>query len=140
MKYYPIYSDTNVAANCRRLRREAGLTLNDLAALTGFSVAKISRIEHAQTQPRRGTLETFARVFGVTEESLFLPPADDDVVQVSAINNDVGNDDRKIKRLLYFTRSLNNAGWRTLLTVAEALSDCDRTSLIPGLPDEEGAL
>lgn len=45
-------------------RKALRLRLIDVAAATGFSLAKISRIENGQERPRVEDLETFARAFG----------------------------------------------------------------------------
>lgn len=66
-------ADTNIAANCRRLRISRGLSQNDAADQAGLSRAGYVKIETGGSVPRADTLEQLARVFGVSMEELFRP-------------------------------------------------------------------
>ncbi len=50
------------------LRREAGLSQADLAALAGLRQATISAIENRRSRPHRGTISALARALKTTEE------------------------------------------------------------------------
>jgi transcriptional regulator with XRE-family HTH domain len=58
------------AANLRRLRREAGLSQEDLSGRTGLHPTEISRLERATREPRLGTMVRLARGLGVGLERL----------------------------------------------------------------------
>ena len=49
-------AEQRFAANLRRLRREAGLSQEGLAARTGLHPTEISRLERAVREPRLGTI------------------------------------------------------------------------------------
>lgn len=49
----------------RALRQQLGMTLQDLARVTGLSVAMISKIENGQTSPSLSTLRTLSKAFSV---------------------------------------------------------------------------
>lgn len=57
--------DRLVARRLHTLRRERGVTLNALAAQTGFSAAHLSRLEKGERQPSIAALLHLARVYGV---------------------------------------------------------------------------
>lgn len=49
----------------REIRTRVGMTLKDLAAASGVSIAVISKLERNQTQAEVGTLYKLGRVFGM---------------------------------------------------------------------------
>ncbi len=57
----------NGFAHWRRFRR---MTATELASLTGFSISKVSRIEHGQQKVSVATLQLLARVFGTSASRL----------------------------------------------------------------------
>ncbi|WP_246271790.1 helix-turn-helix domain-containing protein [Amycolatopsis acididurans] len=60
-----------IAGQVRRLRRAQGLTLTELAARTGISVAMLSKIENASISCSLTTLDRLADTFDVPVTSLF---------------------------------------------------------------------
>jgi transcriptional regulator with XRE-family HTH domain len=58
------------AANLRRLRKEAGMSQEDLADRTGLHPTEISRLERAAREPRLGTIVRLARGLDVAVEQL----------------------------------------------------------------------
>jgi transcriptional regulator with XRE-family HTH domain len=63
--------NSDLATRIARLRREAGLTLDGLAALSGVSRAMISKVERGEASPTATILAKFANAFGVSLSSLF---------------------------------------------------------------------
>jgi transcriptional regulator with XRE-family HTH domain len=66
---------SDLAVRIARLRREAGLTLDGLAALSGVSRAMISKVERGEASPTATVLAKLANAFGVSLSSLFGEPA-----------------------------------------------------------------
>jgi transcriptional regulator with XRE-family HTH domain len=58
--------DRLVADRLRQVRLDRGLTLTQLAQLTGISIAHLSRIEKGERQPSIGSLLQLARAYGVS--------------------------------------------------------------------------
>lgn len=54
----------------RDIRKRSDLTLNDLSAKSGVSIAVISKLERNQTQAEVGTLHKIGRVFGMRATDL----------------------------------------------------------------------
>ena len=63
---------TPFGSELRRLRRERGLTLGELATRSGRSPASISSYEHGRNRPRAAGLAALARALGVSEQRLQL--------------------------------------------------------------------
>ncbi|WP_168697921.1 helix-turn-helix domain-containing protein [Gordonia paraffinivorans] len=63
--------ETAIAHNVRRLRRQQGLSVGDMASRVGISKAMLSKIENAQTSCSLSTLARLARAFDVSVTSLF---------------------------------------------------------------------
>lgn len=59
----------------RRLRKEAGWTLQDLSRHSGVSLSTLSKIENAQVAPTFDTLVKAARGLGIGFEALLAEPA-----------------------------------------------------------------
>lgn len=62
-----------VGTRLRRLRRERGWRLEDLAERTGFSRPYLSRLESGERQPSLTALFSVARAYGVSFSNLFEP-------------------------------------------------------------------
>ena len=60
-----------IAANVRRLRHDRGLTLGELAARSGVSIAMISKVENASISCSLTTLDRLAEALDVPVTSLF---------------------------------------------------------------------
>lgn len=54
-----------IGLELRRLRKKFDMTLQDLAQLTGLSIAMVSKIENGQAAPSLSTLKAFSRAFDV---------------------------------------------------------------------------
>ncbi|MFT4042590.1 MAG: XRE family transcriptional regulator [Gordonia sp. (in: high G+C Gram-positive bacteria)] len=63
--------ESAIAHNVRRLRRQEGLSVGDMAARVGISKAMLSKIENAQTSCSLSTLAALATAFDVSVTSLF---------------------------------------------------------------------
>lgn len=63
--------ESAIAHNVRQLRRNAGLSVGDMAAKVGISKAMLSKIENAQTSCSLSTLALLARGLDVPVTSLF---------------------------------------------------------------------
>ena len=78
----------------RHLRKEKGLTLEDLAERAEISVSYLSHIERGTRQSPLTTLETLARILGVNLYELFSPGS------AVLIREKPSTYDAKIRRLL----------------------------------------
>lgn len=67
--------DQSVAHRLRRLRSERGLTLDQLAELSGVSRAMISRIERGEASPTAALLARLCSALGLSLSSFFEPEA-----------------------------------------------------------------
>lgn len=56
----------------RQLRRERGLTQEQLAELTGFHHNYIGMVERGERNPALANIETFARAFDLSLSELFI--------------------------------------------------------------------
>ena len=63
-----------IAANVKRLREEAGLSMRDLAARAHDYPSAVPRIEDAENMPGVGLLTRFAEALGVTVNDLLEEP------------------------------------------------------------------
>ena len=68
--------DAFLAARVRDLRRSRGLTLEQLAELSGVSRSMISLIERQETSPTAAVLNKLADAFGLSLPALFAGSAD----------------------------------------------------------------
>lgn len=60
----PTVRGRKLAAELRRLREEAGLTIDEAAGLLRFSRSKVSRIEGTKTKPSRADVITMLELYG----------------------------------------------------------------------------
>jgi transcriptional regulator with XRE-family HTH domain len=60
----------------REWRKSVGLTLGEVAALTGLSIAALSRVERGERNMAPLTRVRFARLLGVPLAELFPPPTE----------------------------------------------------------------
>ena len=71
----------DLGKNINRLRKAAGLTLNELAQKTDLSIAYLSNIEHNLTSPTIVNLEKIATVFSIPLVKLFEYNTDNYVIK-----------------------------------------------------------
>jgi len=67
----PLKAAELLARNLRRLREERGLTIGDLARLTGISAARLMSIEAASTQAHLDEVSLLAIGLGVRIAAFF---------------------------------------------------------------------
>lgn len=60
-----------IAANIRRLRRQAGLTQEQLAAKAGISTQHLSKVERNASSPTIKTVTALAESLGIEPSELF---------------------------------------------------------------------
>lgn len=65
MTYRPTVRGRRLMRELRRLREEKGLTLQDVADRTGWSRARVSRIETGHTRPQHGDVADLLDLYGV---------------------------------------------------------------------------
>jgi len=84
----------NVGEALRRLRKEKGFTLEELAERTEISVSFLSHIERGTRQAPLSTLETLAQALGANLYELLVPSS------ASATREKPSTYDAKIRNLL----------------------------------------
>lgn len=65
MTYRPTVRGRRLMRELRRLREDKGLTLQDVADRTGWSRARVSRIETGHTRPQHGDVADLLDIYGV---------------------------------------------------------------------------
>ncbi|MEY2957053.1 MAG: helix-turn-helix domain-containing protein [Gemmobacter sp.] len=60
-----------IGREVRNLRRQHGMTVADLAAVTGLSIGMLSKIENGNTSPSLTTLQVLAHAFSVPVTAFF---------------------------------------------------------------------
>lgn len=63
--------ETAIGREVRALRRQQGLTVADLASITGLSIGMLSKIENGNTSPSLATLQALSHAFSVPITTLF---------------------------------------------------------------------
>jgi transcriptional regulator with XRE-family HTH domain len=66
-----------IGATIRNLRRKQGLSLRDLARLTGFSIGFLSLVERGQSSISLTSLHTVGKALGVDMSAFFPAPRDE---------------------------------------------------------------
>ena len=69
-------------AQVRRLRRERGWTLEDLASVSGVSRSMLSQVERGQANPTLGVAVRIARAFSVSLDDLTAAPPPREAIEV----------------------------------------------------------
>jgi transcriptional regulator with XRE-family HTH domain len=67
----PTVRRRRLGESLRRFRNSAGLNLDDAAATIGWTAPKLSRIENANANIRRGEVTTLLKAYGVTDLDVF---------------------------------------------------------------------
>lgn len=73
-----------LAAELRHQRRRQGLSLEQLASLSGVSRSMISKVERGEAVPSTVVLSRLAEALGVTFAKLMLPAAEREIVVIPA--------------------------------------------------------
>lgn len=103
--------------NIRRLRKERGMTQDELARLTGYTDrSSIAKIESGTVDLPQSKIKQFADIFGVTQGSLMGWEEEDN--EKTAINNDSGMSETK-KKLLALAESCTDEEASRLLQMME---------------------
>lgn len=102
--------------NIKRLRKERGLTQDELARLTGYTDrSSIAKIERGTVDLPQSKIKQFADIFGVTQGSLMGWEEDN---EKTAINNDSGMSETK-QKLLSLAESCSEEEASKLLQMME---------------------
>lgn len=72
--------------NCRRIRKEKGLSLRELSQLSGLSTVYLSNYENGKANITIASLYAIAKALGTTVNILLTPEEEDDVVYVTRNN------------------------------------------------------
>jgi transcriptional regulator with XRE-family HTH domain len=75
--------DLHIARRVNELRKEGGLTLNDLAVRSGVSRSMVSLVERGESSPTANVLDKLAAALGVTMATLFSEGKSSDASPVS---------------------------------------------------------
>jgi transcriptional regulator with XRE-family HTH domain len=73
-----------LAAELRRHRKDRGLSLEALSALSGVSRSMISKVERAEAVPSTTLLSRLAEALGVTFSRLMAPPTEREILVIPA--------------------------------------------------------
>jgi transcriptional regulator with XRE-family HTH domain len=73
-----------LAGEVRRHRKERGLSLEGLSALSGVSRSMISKVERAEAVPSTTVLSRLAEALGVTFSRLMAPPTEREILLIPA--------------------------------------------------------
>lgn len=73
-----------LACEVRRHRKERGLSLEGLSALSGVSRSMISKVERAEAVPSTTVLSRLAEALGVTFSRLMAPPTEREMLVIPA--------------------------------------------------------
>ena len=82
-----------LAEEIRRRRRERGLSLETLAALSGVSRSMISKVERGEAVPSTAVLSRLAEALGVTFSRLMAPATEVEVLLIPASRQPVLRDE-----------------------------------------------
>ena len=102
-----------IGENIRRLREDAGLSMNQLAQMIGKSRSSISQYEQGKVIPRMGAIEDMARVLGVDKMEIL-----DDRIEYYAMTMKPTEADE----LLRLYRSMTDEGRQQLMIYARGLA------------------
>lgn len=86
-------AQTHIAEEIKRLRRDQGRSLQELAAKSGVSRSMISKIERAETTASTAILSRLAEALGVTFSRLVSPITEREVIIIPASRQPVLKDD-----------------------------------------------
>jgi len=86
-------AQNHIAEEIKRLRRDQGKSLQDLAAKSGVSRSMISKIERAETTASTAILSRLAEALGVTFSRLVSPITEREVIVIPASRQPVLKDD-----------------------------------------------
>lgn len=137
--------DQHVGASIRALRREAGMTMQELATASGLSQPFLSQVERALARPSMRSLDQIAAALGTTVVHLLGDPRHDNTeLEVARAGTHVlyreGDDGERVAvRVLsdapYLSQALEVTGWtapaaeplvrRTELTVYVVYGEID---------------
>lgn len=103
----------SIGENIRRLRENAGLSMNQLAQMIGKTRSSISQYEQGKVIPRMGAVEDMARVLGVSKMDIL-----NDHIEYYAISTEPTEADE----LLRLYRSMTDEGRQQLMIFARGLA------------------
>jgi transcriptional regulator with XRE-family HTH domain len=81
-----------LAAELRRHRKDRGLSLESLAALSGVSRSMISKVERAEAAPSTTVLSRLAEALGVTFSRLMAAPTEREILVIPAASQPILRD------------------------------------------------
>ena len=102
---------SDIAENIKRLRKQAGMSQEELAAKIGKTSAAVSQYENGRTVPRMGVIEDMAQIFGVSKSALVESKRDYGVIAESEREQEIADVFRsmtleKQEQLLRIAKSL----------------------------------
>lgn len=83
-----------LAEELRRQRKRRGLSLEQLAALSGVSRSMISKVERAEAVPSTSILSRLAEALGTTFSRLMAAPVDREIIVIPAARQPVLRDEQ----------------------------------------------
>jgi transcriptional regulator with XRE-family HTH domain len=134
----PPRGSDQISAILRRLRREAGMTLQELADRCGLASSTLSKIENGQMSPTYDTLLRVAGGLGLDMAELFTGKSSSDVGGRRTVTRSGHGVIRSTEQYTYemLAAELSGKQFIPLLTTIEARSMADFPSLVRHVGEE----
>jgi len=117
-----------IGATIRTLRRKQGLSLRDLAELTGFSISFLSLVERGQSSISLTSLHTVGKALGVDMSAFFPAPRDEPEPPAVPHVTRLSGDGRLSTDSAHTYKLLGGRGFKsTLEPVHVTIAPCDDT-------------
>jgi transcriptional regulator with XRE-family HTH domain len=117
-----------IGATIRGLRRKQGLSLRDLAELTGFSISFLSLVERGQSSISLTSLHTVGKALGVEMSAFFRAPSDEPEPPAVPHVTRLSGDGRLSTDSAHTYKLLGGRGFKsTLEPVHVTIAPCDDT-------------
>jgi transcriptional regulator with XRE-family HTH domain len=117
-----------IGATIRGLRRKQGLSLRDLAELTGFSISFLSLVERGQSSISLTSLHTVGKALAVEMSAFFPAPSDEPEAPAVPHVTRLSGDGRLSTDSAHTYKLLGGRGFKsTLEPVHVTIAPCDDT-------------